>query len=182
MAIVDHFYFCSQSSYLQTTRYSDRVETGNPPIVMTAEWICSTMQKAPHVNWKGKKEILPIYARAFSSRLYHYSRINAVILSHSWRSMLKARPSWMGLWATRPNGRSACPWQEGWNEMIFKVPSNPNCSIIYQRKGDQSIIVVFSTEVMCWPRLQKAGKDSNSQRLNCYWKYGDSNSSGKRKS
>jgi len=25
---------------------------------------------------------------------------------------------------------SLCPWQWGWNWMIFKVPSNPNCSLI----------------------------------------------------
>ena len=29
-----------------------------------------------------------------------------------------------------PEGRCPCSWQGGWNQMIFKVPSNPNHSII----------------------------------------------------
>ena len=68
-----------------------------------------------------------------------------VQLPHPWK---RSKPGWMELWAARSSGRCPCPWQEGWNEMMFKVPSNPNCSMIYQRKGDQSTIMVFSTEVM----------------------------------
>ena len=36
----------------------------------------------------------------------------------------------MGLWATWSSGRCPCPWQGGWSEMIFKVPSNPAHSVI----------------------------------------------------
>jgi len=36
----------------------------------------------------------------------------------------------MGLWTTRLSRRCPCPWQGGWNEMIFKVTSNPNHSMI----------------------------------------------------
>ena len=41
-----------------------------------------------------------------------------------------SRPGWMGLWATWSSGRCPCPWQGAWNEMIFKVSSNPNHSMI----------------------------------------------------
>ena len=36
----------------------------------------------------------------------------------------------MGLGATWSGGRGPCPWQRGWNEMICKVPSNPNRSMV----------------------------------------------------
>ena len=36
----------------------------------------------------------------------------------------------MELWATWSSGRCPCSWQGGWNQMIFKVPSNPNHSMI----------------------------------------------------
>jgi len=32
-----------------------------------------------------------------------------------------SRPRWTGLWATWAGGRGLCPWQGGWNKMIFKV-------------------------------------------------------------
>jgi len=41
-----------------------------------------------------------------------------------------SRPGWTGLWASWSSRRCACPWQRGWNSMIFKGPSNPNHSII----------------------------------------------------
>lgn len=46
---------------------------------------------------------------------------------HPWRCL---RPGWMGLWATWSGGRRPCPWQRGWNQVIFKVPSSPNHSLI----------------------------------------------------
>ena len=39
-----------------------------------------------------------------------------------------SRPGWTGLWATWSGGRCPCPWQGGWIQMIFKVPSNPTHS------------------------------------------------------
>ena len=36
----------------------------------------------------------------------------------------------MELWATWCSGRCPCSWQGGWNQVIFKVPSNPNHSMI----------------------------------------------------
>ena len=41
-----------------------------------------------------------------------------------------SRPGWMELWATWSHGRCPCAWQGGWNQMIFKVPSNTNHSMI----------------------------------------------------
>jgi len=41
-----------------------------------------------------------------------------------------SRPGWMGLWATWSSGRCPCWWQGGWNQMMFKIPSNPNHSMI----------------------------------------------------
>ena len=43
-----------------------------------------------------------------------------------------SRPGWMELWATRAGGRCPCWWQGGWNQMIFKVPSNPNHSMNFK--------------------------------------------------
>ena len=39
------------------------------------------------------------------------------------------RPGWSGLGAAWDKGRCPCPWQ-GWDWMGFKVPSNPNHSMI----------------------------------------------------
>jgi len=36
-----------------------------------------------------------------------------------------SRPGWMELWATWSSGICPCSWQGDWNQMIFKVPSNP---------------------------------------------------------
>ena len=41
-----------------------------------------------------------------------------------------SRSGWTGLWATWSTGNCPCPWQGGWNLMIYKVPSNPNHSMI----------------------------------------------------
>jgi len=41
-----------------------------------------------------------------------------------------SRPGWMELWAPWCGGRCPCWWQGGWNQMIFKVPSNPDHSMI----------------------------------------------------
>jgi len=42
-------------------------------------------------------------------------------------TVFKART---GLGAPWAGGRGPCPWQRGWNEMVYKVPSNPNHSVI----------------------------------------------------
>lgn len=34
----------------------------------------------------------------------------------------------MGFWAAWSSGRCPCLWKGGWIWVIFKVPSNPNCS------------------------------------------------------
>ena len=39
-------------------------------------------------------------------------------------------PPWLLLWAPWSGGRCPCWWQGGWNQMIFKVSSNPNHSMI----------------------------------------------------
>ena len=41
----------------------------------------------------------------------------------------RSRPGWMELWETWSSGRCPCSWQRGWNQMIFKIPSNPNHSM-----------------------------------------------------
>ena len=40
------------------------------------------------------------------------------------------RTGWTGLWATWSGVKCPCPWQWGWNEMICKVPSKLNHSVI----------------------------------------------------
>lgn len=47
----------------------------------------------------------------------------------------------MGLWAACPSGRCPCQWQWGWNNMIFKVASNPGLflsSLSYETKMQSS--------------------------------------------
>lgn len=41
-----------------------------------------------------------------------------------------SRPCWMGIWAAWSRGWCPCPLWGGWNWMIFKVPANPNHSMI----------------------------------------------------
>ena len=41
-----------------------------------------------------------------------------------------SRPGWMGLWATLSSGRCPWSWQGWWNQIVFKVTSNPNHSMI----------------------------------------------------
>ena len=48
-------------------------------------------------------------------------------MPHSWRH---SRSGWMGPWAAWSSEWQLCPQQEGWNEVIFKVPSNPNNSVV----------------------------------------------------
>ena len=40
-----------------------------------------------------------------------------------------SRTGWMGLGAVWCSGGCPCWWQGGWNQMIFKVPSNPYRSV-----------------------------------------------------
>lgn len=47
--------------------------------------------------------------------------------SHSWRCQ---RPGWLGLQPAQSTGKCLCLQQASWNWAIFKVPSNPNLSII----------------------------------------------------
>lgn len=44
-------------------------------------------------------------------------------LSHLWKC---SNPAWMRLWAIWDSEKCPWPWQEGWNSVIFKVPSNQN--------------------------------------------------------
>jgi len=54
----------------------------------------------------------------------------------NWKDAAAAlRPGWMGLWATWSSGGCPCSWQGGWNQMIFKVPSNPYHSMILKKAG-----------------------------------------------
>ena len=55
-------------------------------------------------------------------------------MPHPWNC---SRPGWMRLWATWSSGWHPCPWQQGWNWMIFKVPSNPSHSMILWSHGGQ---------------------------------------------
>jgi len=41
-----------------------------------------------------------------------------------------SRPGCTNLWATWSGRRRPCPWQGDWNWVIYKVPSNPNRSVI----------------------------------------------------
>jgi len=69
----------------------------------------------------------------------HWNRLPEKLwMPPPWKSW---RPAWMELWATWCSGRCPCSWQGGWNQMIFKVPSNPYHSMI-MRLG----ICIWSTE------------------------------------
>ena len=58
-----------------------------------------------------------------------------------------SRPGWMGLWAAWSSRRCPCSLQGGWNEMVYKVPSNPNHSIILWFKAQNAIIITdFQTQ------------------------------------
>lgn len=58
-------------------------------------------------------------------------------MSHSWRC---SKPGWMGPWANRSNEQYPCHQWRGWNEMIFKIPSNPSLSTVLWKSGSVSII------------------------------------------
>lgn len=47
-------------------------------------------------------------------------------LPHSWQCLW---PGWMQFWATWSSGSIPVPRQEGWNETVLKVCSNPNHSV-----------------------------------------------------
>ena len=53
---------------------------------------------------------------------------------HPWR---RSRRGWMGPWAISSSACSSeqqpCLQQEGWNLVIFEVPSNPSCSMILDK-------------------------------------------------
>ena len=65
-------------------------------------------------------------------------------MPHPWEC---SRPGWMRLWATWSSGRCPCPWQGRWNWMIFKVPSNPNHSMI--------LLLYISLQPDCYLYLTK---------------------------
>lgn len=47
-------------------------------------------------------------------------------MPHPWCSV----PGWMGPWTTWASEWHPSPWQAGWNEAIFNVPSNSSYSMI----------------------------------------------------
>jgi len=72
---------------------------------------------------------LDIRKKLFTLRMLRHRRgcPEKLWLPHPWKC---SRPGWMGLGATWSSGRCPCLWQGGWSRMIFKVPSNPNHSMI----------------------------------------------------
>lgn len=50
-------------------------------------------------------------------------------MSHCWNF---SRPGWMGLLATWSSGSGPYPRQRSWNQVMFKVSSNPSNSVILQ--------------------------------------------------
>lgn len=48
---------------------------------------------------------------------------------------IMSMPGGMGLGASWSSGRCFCPWQESWNEMIFKIPSYPNHFVFCDHGG-----------------------------------------------
>jgi len=54
------------------------------------------------------------------------------------------RPGWMGLWATWSSGRCPCPWQGGWNYMIYKVSSNQTILWFYESLKHNSGKITFN--------------------------------------
>lgn len=58
---------------------------------------------------------------------------------------------WMGLWAKWSSERCSCPWQAGWNYVIFKVPFNTEHSMILwfvSQKKKGSILEIWEWECL----------------------------------
>ena len=57
-------------------------------------------------------------------------------------------------WAAWSSGRCPCPWQGGWNEMIFKVPSSPSHPVIVRFCGWSPILrqprLPVGGFALCW--------------------------------
>ena len=70
----------------------------------------------------------------------------------------------MGLWANWSSGRCPCPWQGGWNEMIFKAPSNPNGSMILRFLATLSSQGGGFGELCHYPGWMASDKQVNSFR------------------
>jgi len=112
----------------------------NHELPMPWQWAFSAvlpLQSCPH--WEQRWSLLRWFSFMMSfSELRGCSVCTHQITSSSGnRSKRKcSRPGWMELWAAWSGGRCPCSWQGGWNQMIFKVPSNLNRSVILWAAGE----------------------------------------------
>jgi len=62
-----------------------------------------------------------------------------------------SRPGWMWLWAARSSCWQPCPWQGGWNYMIFEVLFNSGHSMILWFR----LVAFWSFQNMCLSKVQR---------------------------
>jgi len=71
---------------------------------------------------------LDIRKKFFTMRaVRHWNRLPREAMDALSLEVLKAKLDGGATWS---GGQCSCSWQGGWNQMIFKVPSNPNHSMI----------------------------------------------------
>ena len=86
--------------------------------------VCSDRTRGKGCKPKEGRFRLDVRKKFFTTRVVrHRHRLPREAVAAP--SLAVLRPGWMELWATWSSGRCPCSWQGGWNQMIFKVPSNP---------------------------------------------------------
>lgn len=106
-----------------------------------------TKQNLQHTHWffinlalAGSEKSQTIFScqSSICSHLQHNWARCSTLAGHQWpRPLAKevfniwypARSGWIGPWAL-VWWMDPCSWQRGWNKMMFKVPSNPNRSMM----------------------------------------------------
>lgn len=81
--------------------------------------LISTWHQTAKQSWKADSPLVSHVSGAISNKFLSLSNDSTQI---GW--------GWRGFYATWSSRRCPRPWQEGWNYVIFKVPSIPNHSVI----------------------------------------------------
>jgi len=90
--------------------------------------MCSDRTRANGSKLKEGRFRLDIRKKFFTMRVVkHWNRLPSEVAAVPSLEVFKARLDGALSWSS---GRCPCSWQGGWNQMIFKVPSNPYHSMI----------------------------------------------------